>query len=335
MVAKTNLVENKKSSTLKDKFLVFFLDNKSIILFIFICILAQIVSNGIFLRGSNLSSVARQVSVNSLMTMGYVVVLTTGMIDLSTGHMLSLCGIVYSQVAMIAPLPIAILATVATGLACGLLNGLLSIKLHLTPLILTLGTQQIFRGVAYLVCDGVSNNVTDPSMQFIGQGILFDFLPMTVVIVTVFIVLMAILMYRTKYGRHVIATGGNIEAARVSGVNTDRVKIMAFVIMGVLISFASLILTGRVAIAMPNAGQGMEMDAIAAAIIGGTALSGGKANVVGAIFGALILGVISNLLNLAGVSSFWQWFFKGVIIIAAILLDSITEAIFKKRQLAS
>ncbi len=335
MVAKMDIAENKKSSSLKDKFLVFFLDNKSIILFVFICILAQIVSGGIFLRGSNISSVARQVSVNSLMTMGYVVVLTTGMIDLSTGHMLSLCGIIYSQVAMIAPLPVAILATIATGFACGMLNGLLSIKLRLTPLILTLGTQQIFRGLAYLFCDGISQNVTDPSMQFIGQGILFGFLPMTVVIVIFFIFIMAVLMYRTKYGRHVIATGGNIEAARVSGVNTDRVKIAAFVIMGVLISFASLILTGRVAIAMPNAGQGMEMDAIAAAIIGGTALAGGKANVVGGIFGALILGVISNLLNLAGVSSFWQWFFKGVIIIAAILLDSITEAVFKKRQLSN
>lgn len=335
MVAKNNVVEDKKASSLKDKFLVFFLDNKSIILFVFICILAQIVSGGIFFRGSNLSSVARQVSVNSLLTMGYVFVLTTGMIDLSTGHMLSLCGIVYSQIALVAPLPVAILAAVATGLLAGLLNGLLSIKLRLTPLILTLGTAQIFRGVAYLLCGGVSVNITDPAMKFMGQGILFGFLPMPVLIVLVFIAIMTILMYRTKIGRHIIATGGNIEAARVSGVNTDRVKITAFVIMGVLVSFASLILTGRVAIAMPNAGQGMEMDAIAAAIIGGTALAGGKANVIGAIFGALILGVISNLLNLAGVSSFWQWFFKGVIIIAAILLDSVTEAVFKKRQLAS
>ncbi len=335
MGAKTEVAGNKKYSSRKDKFLVFFLENKSIILFVFICILAQIVSGGIFFRGTNISSVLRQVSVNCLMALGYVIVLTCGMIDLSTGHMLSLCGIVYSQVSFIAPLPVAIAATIATGLLCGTINGLLSIKLKLTPLILTLGTQQIFRGIAYLLCDGVSHNVTDPSMQFIGQGILFGFLPMTVLIVAVFIAIIAVLINRTKYGRHVLATGGNMEAARVSGVNTDNVKIKAFVIMGGMISFASLILTGRVAIAMPNAGQGMEMDAIASAIIGGTALSGGKANVIGAIFGALILGVISNLLNLAGVSSFWQWFFKGVIIIAAILLDSITETVFKKRQIAN
>lgn len=121
-----------------------------------------------------------------------------------------------------------------------------------------------------------------------------------------------------------------MEAARVSGINVDKTRIAAFVIMGFTVSIASIVLTGRVAIAMPNAGQGMEMDALTAAIIGGTALSGGKANVLGAIFGALILGVISNLLNLAGLSSFWQWFFKGIIIISAIILDSLTEKIVKK-----
>ena len=157
---------------------------------------------------------------------------------------------------------------------------------------------------------------------------------MTVVIVLVVMIIMCIVVYRMKYGRHVLATGGNPEAARVSGVNIGRTKIGAFVIMGLMVGLASIVLVGRVAIAMPNGGQNMEMDAIAATIIGGTSLAGGKTNVIGAIFGALILGVISNLLNLAGLSSFWQWFFKGVIIVAAILLDSVTEKIFQKRQLA-
>lgn len=317
----------------KDKLLILVLENKSIILLIAIMILAQFVSGGIFLRGSNLSSVLRQTAVTSIMALGYVFVLTCGMIDLSTGHMLSFCGIVYTQVSFVAPIPVAILVALLSGLLAGLFNGLLSIKLNLTPFILTLGTAQIFRGLAYLLCGGISINITDDVIKFLGQGLLFGFLPMTVLFVIVITAVVAIVINRTKYGRHVIATGGNMEAARVSGVNIGKTKIGAFVIMGFLISISSIILTGRVAIAMPNGGQGMEMDAIAAVIIGGTSLSGGKANVIGAIFGALILGVISNLLNLAGVSSFWQWFFKGIIIVVAVLLDSTTEKIFQKRQL--
>jgi ribose/xylose/arabinose/galactoside ABC-type transport system permease subunit len=214
------------------------------------------------------------------------------------------------------------------------MNGLLSIKLKLLPFILTLGTAQIFRGMAYLLCNGISKNVTNPTIKFVGQGIVFGFLPMTLIIFGILAILTGILVYRTKFGRHVIATGGNIEAARVSGVDTDGTKILAFIFMGFVASIASIVLTGRVAIAMPNSGQGMEMDAIAAAIIGGTSLSGGKANVLGAVFGALVLSIISNLLNLAGVSSFWQWFSKGAIIVVAIFLDSVTEQFFQKRQSA-
>jgi len=318
----------------RDRFLMWILENKSLVLLIVICIASGIISGGIFFRGDNISTVLRQTAITSLLSMGYVFVLTCGMIDLSAGHMLSLACVVYAQVALVAPVWVAMIAAVATGLVCGIFNGVLSIKLNLIPFILTLGTAQMFRGVAYLLCDGISINITDETMKFVGQGIIFGFVPMTVVIVLAVTAIIAVVVYRTKYGRHVLATGGNVEAARVSGVNIHMTKIMAFVIMGIMVGIASLVLVGRVAIAMPNSGQNMEMDAIAATIIGGTSLSGGKTSVIGAIFGALILGVISNLLNLAGLSSFWQWFFKGVIIVAAILLDSITEKIFKKRQLA-
>jgi ribose/xylose/arabinose/galactoside ABC-type transport system permease subunit len=310
------------------------LDNKCVVLLIFVCIIAQIASGGVFARGQNISSVIRQASVTCILSMGYVIVLSTGMIDLSVGFMLSFCGIVYSEISSVVPIPAAILGALIAGLACGVLNGLLSIKLKLLPFILTLGTAQIFRGMAYLLCNGISKNVTNPTIKFVGQGIVFGFLPMTLIIFGILAILTGILVYRTKFGRHVIATGGNIEAARVSGVDTDKTKILAFIFMGFVASIASVVLTGRVAIAMPNSGQGMEMDAIAAAIIGGTSLSGGKANVLGAVFGALVLSIISNLLNLAGVSSFWQWFSKGAIIVVAIFLDSVTEQFFQKRQVA-
>ena len=325
--------DKKKAANVKT--LTWILDNKSLLLLVVIAILAQILSGGIFFRWDNISSVMRQVSVTCIMSMGYIFVLTNGMIDLSVGHMLSLCGVVYSQVALVAPLPIAILATIGTGILCGIFNGTICIKFNLLPFVLTLGSAQMFRGVAYLLCNGISINIMDPKMKFIGQGILFGFLPMSVVVVIVLTTIIAIIVYRTKLGIHTMATGGNVEAARVSGVNVALTKITAFIIMGITVAIASLVLVGRVAIAMPNGGQGMEMDAIASTIIGGTSLSGGKANVIGAIFGSLILGVISNLLNLAHLNSFWQWFFKGVIIIAAILLDSLSEKVFKKRQLAS
>jgi ribose transport system permease protein len=311
------------------------LDNKCIVLLVFVCIVAQIASGGIFSRWANLASVIRQASVTCILSMGYVIVLSTGMIDLSVGFMLSFCGIVYSELSKFLPVPTAIVGALIAGLLAGLMNGVLSIKLKLLPFILTLGTAQIFRGTAYLLCNGISRNITDPTIKFIGQGVVFGFLPITFMIFGVLAILTGIITYRTKFGRHVIATGGNIEAARVSGVNTDKTKILAFVFMGFVVSIASVVLTGRVAIAMPNSGQGMEMDAIAATIIGGTSLSGGKANVLGAVFGALVLSIISNLLNLAGVSSFWQWFSKGAIIVVAILLDSMTESFFQKRQIAS
>ena len=325
---------NEKKRTGNVNTLAWILDNKSLLLLVIIAILAQILSKGIFFRWDNISSVMRQVSITCIMSMGYVFVLTNGMIDLSVGHMLSLCGVVYSQVALKLPLPVAMLATLATGIVCGLFNGLVCIKFNLLPFVLTLGSAQMFRGIAYLLCNGISINITDPRMKFIGQGIVLGFIPMPVVIVIILTVIVAIIVYRTKLGIHTMATGGNPEAARVSGVNVALTKICAFVIMGITVSIAALVLIGRVAIAMPNGGQNMEMDSIAATIIGGTALSGGKPNVLGAVFGSLILGVISNLLNLAHLNSFWQWFFKGVIIIAAILLDSISEKVFKSRQLA-
>jgi ribose transport system permease protein len=327
-------VSIKKGQRGNVRLLMWLLENKSLVLLVAICIASGIISGGVFFRGENISTVLRQTAITSLLSMGYVFVLTCGMIDLSVGHMLSLACVVYAQVSLVAPVWVAMIAAIATGFACGIFNGLLSIKLNLIPFVLTLGTAQMFRGVAYLLCDGISINITDATMKYVGQGILFGFLPMTVVIVLVVTAIIAVVVYRMKYGRHVLATGGNPEAARVSGVNIHSTKIIAFIIMGVMVGIASLVLVGRVAIAMPNSGQNMEMDAIAATIIGGTSLSGGKTSVIGAIFGALILGVISNLLNLAGLSSFWQWFFKGVIIVAAILLDSVTEKIFKKRQLA-
>jgi ribose/xylose/arabinose/galactoside ABC-type transport system permease subunit len=262
--------------------------------------------------------------------------------------MVSLCAVVYNEVVRggtggndfatgvdTGSFGLAIVLTLAVGAACGLLNAFMINKFNLTPFILTLGTGQIYRSLAYVLCGGVSFTVRVDGMKYIGQGILFGWLPFSVVVFGVLTVITAIIIYRTRFGRHIVATGGNREAARVSGVNTSQTKIFATMIMGTMMAIAAIVLTGRVAVAQPAGGTGMEMDAIAAVVIGGTSLGGGKPNVIGAIFGALILSVIGNTLNLTGVDAFLQWFFKGLIIIVAILLDTVTEGLLARRQLRS
>lgn len=323
--------QGKKRFFSKENLLVFFINNKSVMLLILLCIAAQISSGGIFLKYSNLSSVTRQAAVMCLQALGFTCVLTCGNLDLSIGHMLSLLCVSYAMMTKVLPLPLAIIFTILIGVTCGFINGFFSIRVGLTPFIVTLATAQIYRGIAYLLCGGISIGDLSPAVKYLGQGILFGFLPISLVFVLLFMVIMIIVVYRTKFGRHIIATGGNMEAARVSGVNIKAIKHSTFIIMGTFNALAAIIITGRVSIAMPSVGEGMEMDAIAAVIIGGTALSGGKPNVVGSIFGCFILGIISNLLNLAGVSSFWQWVTKGIIILAAIFIDSKTESFFTKR----
>lgn len=322
----------KTSGRTKDRAILFLINNKSFIILIILMIGAQISSQGLFFEPSNLFSVIRQTTVMCLMGLGFAVVLGAGNLDLSIGHMLGFLSVIYALSSLRFPMVIAIMITLLAGCLSGLGNGLLSIKLGLSPFILTLATGQMFRGMAYLISNGESIGNLDSYVQKIGQGVIFGQIPITVIYIILFAVIMSVLMYRTRFGRHVIATGSNDNAAKVSGVNIDWIKIATFIIMGLMNAVAAIVVTGRISIAMPNVGDGMEMDAIAAVIIGGTALNGGKVKIVGTVAGCFILGIISNLLNLAGVSSFWQWFTKGVIIIFATFIDARTDDFFKNRR---
>lgn len=320
------------SGRTKDRAILFLINNKSFIILIILMIGAQISSQGVFFESSNLFSVIRQTTVMCLMGLGFAVVLGAGNLDLSIGHMLGFLSVIYALSSLRFPMIPTILITLLAGCLSGLANGLLSIKLGLSPFILTLATGQMFRGMAYLISNGESIGNLDSYVQKIGQGVIFGEVPITVIYIVLFAAIMSVIMYRTRFGRHVIATGSNDNAAKVSGVNVDWIKIATFIIMGVMTAVAAIVVTGRISIAMPNVGDGMEMDAIAAVIIGGTALNGGKVKIVGTVAGCFILGIISNLLNLAGVSSFWQWFTKGVIIIFATFIDARTDDFFKNRR---
>ena len=316
-----------------DKLTILILNNKALIILFVMVIVAQFVSKGIFFTYNNISSVMRQVSVSIILGIGFTVVLASGGVDLSVGHMVSLLGVVYASASLVIPLPLAIITTMAVGCILGSCNGLISQTFKLPPFIVTLATAQIYRGIASLATDGKSITGLSNEVKFIGQGlIIFDKVPMSLVVAIVISIIVAVVIYRTKFGRHIVATGGNAEAASVSGINTKAIKVSAYMIMSVCVALGSIVLTGRIGSAMPAAGTGMEMDAIAAVVIGGTPMSGGKARVIGTVIGCFIMGIISNSLNLAGVSSFWQWIAKGIIIIAAIFMDSQTEAFFSNRR---
>lgn len=325
-------MEIQKKSGLRDQLTVFALNNKALLILFVLMVAGNIMTDGLFFSYANLSSVSRQVAVSMLLGFGFTVVLASGGLDLSVGTMLSCVGVLYAIYTNSMPLVFALALAITSGAALGLFNGLISVKLKLTPFIVTLATAQIFKSIAYLLTNGKSVTGMSAAVKSIGQGLLFGTIPISIVIAVVACILLSIIMYRTGYGRHVIATGGNKEAARVSGINTSRIQISAYVVMGVFVALASVVLTGRVSMASPGAGEGMEMDAIAAVVIGGTPLNGGKAKVAGTIFGCLVMGVMNNLLNLTGVSSFWQWFAKGVIIIVAIILDAQTENFLKRKK---
>ncbi|MDL2293627.1 ABC transporter permease [Ruminococcaceae bacterium OttesenSCG-928-D13] len=324
--------EKKSNSNL----IYFILNNKALLILIILVVFAQIATKGLFINFSNglsnLSSVARQVATPAILGLGFTVVLAGGGVDLSVGYMVSVIGVLYALLSLQMPVVFAILIAIVFGALLGMINGTLSVRFKLAPFILTLATGQLFKGVAYLLNNGKPVGNLGDGVKIIGQGLLFGAIPYSFLIMITLTVLMAVMMYRTRYGRHIIATGGNLEASSVSGINTKAIQISAYVVMGIFAAIGAIVLTGRTANASPAAGEGMEMDAIAAVVIGGTPMSGGKANIVGTIFGSFIMGIISNVLNLMNIGSFWQWCAKGVIIILAILLDVQSEKFFNKQR---
>ena len=327
-------METKKKGSMSSRVMGFVLNNKALMILVVLMVVAQIASHGLFLTYANLSSVSRQVAVSMLLGFGFTVVLASGGLDLSVGNMLSCIGVLYAFYTKAMPLPLALAAALLSGAVLGAFNGVIAVKLRLTPFIVTLATAQIFKSIAYLLTDGKSVTGMSEAVRYIGQGLIFDAIPLSIFIAVIMCLIMCVVMYRTGYGRHIIATGGNEEASRVSGIDVDKIKVSAYVVMGLFAAMGGIVLTGRVSMAAPGAGEGMEMDAVAAVVIGGTPLSGGRGKMGGTIFGCLVMGVMNNLLNLIGVSSFWQWFAKGCIIIIAIFLDAQTENFLKRRQIA-
>jgi ribose/xylose/arabinose/galactoside ABC-type transport system permease subunit len=279
-----------------------------------------------FLTVSNLLNVLQQTSINAVIAIGMTFVILSGGIDLSVGSLVALSGVAlaYSLQAG-APLPLALAAGLAAGGAAGLVNGLLITRGKLPPFIATLGMMSVARGVTLFWTDGRPVSGFDAAFRWLATGRVF-MIPAPVLIAALLYLAAHFLLNRTRFGLYVYAIGGNEEATRLSGVAVRFHKAMVYVLAGLMSAVAAVILTARLNSAQPIAGMMYELDAIAATVIGGTSLLGGSGTIGGTLIGALVMGVLRNGLNLLGISSFLQQVVIGLVIIAAVLVDSALKA---------
>lgn len=279
--------------------------------------------NPSFLSLANILNVLRQVSINALIAFGMTFVILTGGIDLSVGSMLALSGAVTATLMASGVDPIlSILIGLLVGVILGAINGFIISKGKVAPFIATLATMTIYRGLTLMFTDGrpVSGLGESAFFELMGRGYFFGIPVPAITMMFSFLVLYLILK-KTTFGRRVYAVGGNEEASILSGIKADRIKIYVYSLTGFLSALAGIILTSRLNSAQPTAGAMYELDAIAAVVLGGTSLTGGRGWIVGTLIGALIIGVLNNGLNLLGVSSFFQQVVKGSVILLAVLLD--------------
>lgn len=274
-----------------------------------------------FLTSGNWMNIVQQSAINGCIAIGMTMVIITGGIDLSVGSIIAFSSMIMAQM-MDAGVPpvIAVLLGMLIGSGAGALNGVLISYLKLQPFLVTMGSMSLFRGLTLIISDGLP--VRGFSSSFVNFMSSFNgVFPIPIIILLVFAVVIYLLIRFTRFGQHIFAIGGNEEATRLSGINTRFVKITTYALSGFAASLAGLIYLGRLAAADPQAGASYEMNAIAAAAIGGASLAGGKGSIIGTIIGVLILQALNNGLTLCNVQSFYQTFAIGLIIIIATIID--------------
>lgn len=307
---------------MKEKLNRFWNTYRSVLILVVFAIVVGL-TNERFLRLTNIMNILNQSSINAVLAAGLTVVILTGGIDISVGSTLAFSGAVAAfMLKNELPVPLVVAAALLVGLCVGFFNGLFISRWNLQPMIVTLAMMSIFRGATYLLTNGSPISVSNKIFKLIGGGKLFGVVPVPILIMIAIFLIMHYVLGSTPYGRHIYAVGGNEEAARLSGINTTNTKMLAYIISGLMAAIAGLIVTSRLSSAQPLAGQSYEMDAIAAAVIGGTSLKGGQGRVLFTIVGALIIGMLNNALNLLDVSTYYQTVVKGIVILMAVLIDA-------------
>jgi ribose transport system permease protein len=295
-------------------------------------VLAMSLLSDKFLTSENGWNILRQISVNLCLSIGMTLIILTGGIDLSVGAILALSGAVAAGLLkngmVLAALSVrlqftvsgAIVAGLLVGAAAGWFNGLVITRFRLPPFVATLGMFSIARGLTMLWTGGFPITGLGPAFGFLGTGVFLG-IPVPVWISGTLVGVFVVLTRTTRFGRYIYAVGGNERAALLTGLPVGRIKLWVYTLGGLLAGAAGLIVTARLDSAQPNAGLGYELDSIAAVVIGGTSLSGGRGSVIGTVLGCLIIGVLNNGLFLLDVSPFWQQVVKGFVILAAVAVD--------------
>jgi ribose transport system permease protein len=299
-------------------------------------VLALSVLSDKFLTPENGWNILRQISVNLCLSIGMTLIILAAGIDLSVGAVLALSGAVAAGLlkngVVLSPWAVqlqftvfgAVVAGLLVGAAAGCFNGLVITRFRVPPFVATLGMFSIARGLTMLWTGGFPITGLGPTFGFLGTGVFLG-IPMPVWISGTLVGVFVVVTRRTRFGRYIYAVGGNERAARLSGLPVERVKLGVYTLGGLLAGAAGLIVTARLDSAQPNAGLGYELDSIAAVVIGGTSLSGGRGSVVGTVLGCLIIGVLNNGLFLLDVSPFWQQVVKGIVILAAVAIDKMSS----------
>lgn len=291
---------------------------------------------GNFLSVENLLNVLRQVSMFGIVVVGVTFVMIGGGADLSVGGQMAVCGMIAGILMAKKGMPIVptVLVCMAITTLFGMLNGIISVKLNIFSMIVTLGTMLILQGLAFVITGGYPIFGLPKAFTFLGQGYL-GMIPVPVIIFIVVTTMAWFVLSKTYFGRYVYAMGGNPEAARLAGVNVERMRIALFAICSFVTSIASMIMLSRTNSAQPSAGSNYPFDCMTAAVLGGISFAGGEGTVGGAVVGVLIIGVLNNGLLLMGVDSNWQGVIKGMVLVAAVGIDSVQRKAKKVRAMAA
>ena len=305
----------------------YFKDNIGIIIALFAMCLFLIVfptTRSTFLTQKNIFNILRQNASNLFLATGMTMVIILGGIELSVGSVIALSGCVAAGCVEFLGLPeiVGFAAAILVGAIVGMFNGLVICKTDIPPFIVTLASMNITKGIALVYTQGAPIRCMSDAFKFPGAGYIGPF-PTPVVLMVIIFAIAAYIINCTKLGRHMYAVGGNAQAAKFSGINVQKVKFIIYTYTGIMAGIAGIVIASRLYSGQPTAGDGAEMDAIAAVVVGGTSMSGGSGRIGGTLIGVLIIGVLNNGLNLLGVDSNWQYIVKGLVILLAVYVDYI------------
>lgn len=313
------------ATRLKNGVVKYFKDNIGIIIallamFIFLTVFPT--TRSTFLTPKNMFNILRQNASNLFLATGMTMVIILGGIDLSVGSVIALSGVVAAGCVVNFGLPevVGFIAAIAVGALVGLFNGFIICKTDIPPFIVTLASMNITKGIALVLTGGAPIRCMTDAFKFPGAGYVGP-VPTPVILMFVIFVIAALMINKTQLGRHIYAVGGNVQAAKFSGINVQKVKFIVYSYTGLMAGIAGVIIASRLYSGQPTAGDGAEMDAIASVVVGGTSMSGGSGRIGGTLIGVLIIGVLNNGLNLMGVDSNFQYIVKGFVILLAVYVD--------------